>query len=122
MHCAATTPCTSRPRPRSTTPISSSPRGTATSPQPPSRRTAQSSLHTGGGTERSAELLGESDDDALGAAQEAEPVDLLVLRDLADELGTVAAQAGDDVVDVLDSEHDAAYAQRVRRGERGLHS
>src|SRR3954463_6875161 len=38
------------------------------------------------------------------------------LGDLADELATVAAQAGNDVVDVLDSEHDAAYAERVRRG------
>src|SRR5213595_104879 len=62
-----------------------------------------------------AELLGQSDDDALRATQEAEPVDVLVLRDLADEFGTVAAQAGNDVVDVVDSEHDAAYAQRVRR-------
>src|SRR3712207_6334268 len=61
------------------------------------------------------ELLGQSDDDALRATQEAEPVDVLVLRDLADEFGTVAAQAGNDVVDVVDSEHDAAYAQRVRR-------
>src|SRR5688500_19104570 len=65
--------------------------------------------------EVSAEPLRQSDDDALGAAQEAEPVDVLILRDLADELGTVAAQAGNDVVDVVDSEHDAAYAQRVRR-------
>src|SRR5256714_15474453 len=63
----------------------------------------------------SAELLGQSDDDALRATQEAEPVAVLVLRDLADEFGTVAAQAGNDVVDVVDSEHDAAYAQRVRR-------
>src|SRR5205814_495164 len=65
--------------------------------------------------EVSAELLGQSDDDARRATQEAEPVDVLVLRDLADEFGTVAAQAGNDVVDVVDSEHDAAYAQRVRR-------
>src|SRR5207247_4137616 len=65
--------------------------------------------------EVSAELLGQSDDDALRATQEAEPVDVLVLRDLADEFGTVAAQADNDVVDVVDSEHDAAYAQRVRR-------
>src|SRR3954470_14700008 len=63
----------------------------------------------------SAELLGESDDDALRATQEAEPVDVLVLRDIADELATVAAQAGNHVVDVVDSEHDAAYAKRVRR-------
>src|SRR2546421_6520211 len=65
--------------------------------------------------EVSAELLGQSDDDALRATQEAEPVDLLVLRDLADEFGTVAAQAGNDVVDVVNREHDAAYGQRVRR-------
>src|SRR3954451_18466318 len=61
------------------------------------------------------EALGESDDDALGAAEEAQPVDVLVLRDLADELAAVGAQAGDYVVDVLDREHDAADAQRVRR-------
>src|SRR5438045_7258283 len=61
------------------------------------------------------ELFGQSDDDALRATQEAEPVDVLVLRDLADEFGTVAAQAGNDVVDFVNSEHDAAYAQRVRR-------
>src|SRR4051812_42665256 len=63
----------------------------------------------------SAELLGQSDDDALRATEEAEPVDVLVLRDLADEFATVAAQARDDVVYVIDGEHDAAYAQRVRR-------
>src|SRR3954451_4763345 len=63
----------------------------------------------------SAELLGQCDDDALRATHEAEPVAVLVLRDLADEFATVSAQAGHDVVDVLDSEHDAAYAERVRR-------
>src|SRR5919109_1558819 len=52
----------------------------------------------------------------------AEPVDVLVLRDLADEFGAVAAQAGNDVVDVVDGEHDAAYAQRVRRRAFGLGS
>src|SRR3954465_15719007 len=46
----------------------------------------------------SAEPLGQSDDDALRAAQEAEPVDVLVLRDLADELRPVAAQTRNDVV------------------------
>src|SRR5207248_4262247 len=56
--------------------------------------------------EVSAELLGQSDDDALRATQEAESVDVLVLRDLADEFGTVAAQTGNDVVDVGDSERD----------------
>src|SRR5215218_5337967 len=63
----------------------------------------------------SAQLLGQSDNDALRATQEAESVDVLVLRDLADEFGTVAAQAGNDVVQVIDSEHDAAHAQRVGR-------
>src|SRR5205823_6294448 len=61
------------------------------------------------------ELLSQSDDYALRATQEAEPVFVLILRDLADEFGTVAAQTGNDVVDVVDSEHDAAYAQRIRR-------
>src|ERR1700704_5808139 len=65
--------------------------------------------------EVSAQLLGQSDDDALRATQEADPVDVLVLRDLVEEFGAVAAQAGNDIVDVVDSEHDAAYAQRVRR-------
>ena len=51
--------------------------------------------------EVSAELLGQADDDALRATQEAEPVAVLVLRDLADEFGTVALQAGNDVVDVV---------------------
>src|SRR4051794_39932762 len=37
----------------------------------------------------SAELLGQADDDALRAPQEAEPIDVLVLRNLADELGAV---------------------------------
>src|SRR4051794_1097889 len=64
--------------------------------------------------EVSAELFCQSDDDALRATQEAEPVFVLVLRNLADEFGTVPAQAGDDVADVVNSEHDAAYAQRIR--------
>ena len=53
----------------------------------------------------SAELLGQSDDDALRATQEAEPVAVLVLRDLADELGTVVAQAGNDVVEGIPAEY-----------------
>jgi hypothetical protein len=32
----------------------------------------------------------------------------------------MAAQAGNDVVDVIDYEHDAAYAQRVRRRAKGM--
>ena len=40
---------------------------------------------------------------------------VFVLRDLVENFGTVVAEAVDDIVDVLDGEHDAAYAQRVRR-------
>jgi hypothetical protein len=55
----------------------------------------------------SAELLGQSDDDALGAADIAEPIAVLVLRQLADEFGAMGAQAGNDGLDVVDREHDA---------------
>src|SRR4051794_12707881 len=61
------------------------------------------------------ELLGQADDDALRATQEAEPVHVLVLRDLADELRTVAAQAGKQVIDAVDPGHYGADAERVRR-------
>jgi len=40
----------------------------------------------------SADLLGQGDDDARGAAEVAEPEDALVLRHLAEEFGAVAAQ------------------------------
>jgi hypothetical protein len=63
----------------------------------------------------SAELLGQCDDDAFGAADVAEPIAVLVLRQLANEFGAVGVQAGKDVVKVFDGERDATYAQRVRR-------
>jgi len=62
----------------------------------------------------SGQLLRKSKDEALGRAHEAEPVDVLVLRNLADQLHPVAAQARHGVVDVVDREHDAADAERVR--------
>src|SRR5918995_2092924 len=65
--------------------------------------------------QRSAELLGQCDDDALGAADVTEPILVLVLHHLADELGAVAKQAGKDVLEVVDGEHDATDAQRVHR-------
>src|SRR5213075_686251 len=72
--------------------------------------------------EVSAELLGQSDDDALRATQEAEPVDVFVRRDLADEFGTVAAQASKDVVD-LSQQHAIVAAildhVTVSPGRRG---
>jgi hypothetical protein len=42
----------------------------------------------------SAELLGQCDDDAFGAADVAEPIAVLVLRQLANEFGAVGVQAG----------------------------
>src|SRR5581483_6413807 len=68
----------------------------------------------------SAELLGQADDDALGAAHEAKAVAVPVLSDPADELGAVGPQAGEHVVDVVDGEHDPAYSERVRGRGRGL--
>src|SRR6185437_5570723 len=62
-----------------------------------------------------ADLFGQGDDDARGAAEVAEPVAVLVLRHPAEEFGAVGAQAGDGVVDVVDSEHDTMQAQRVGR-------
>src|SRR5262245_34287438 len=63
----------------------------------------------------SAELFGQRDDDALGAADVTEPIAVLVLRHLANEFGAVGPKARDDVLDVVDGEHDPTYAQRVRR-------
>src|SRR4051812_26074048 len=52
--------------------------------------------------EPSAELLGQRDDDSLGAAEVAEPVAVLVLHHLADEFGAVGPQPGDSGVEVVD--------------------
>ena len=54
----------------------------------------------------SAELFGERNDDAIGTAEVAEAVEILVLRHLTDEVGAVSPHARDDVVDVVDREHD----------------
>ncbi|GGM87142.1 hypothetical protein GCM10007977_106360 [Dactylosporangium sucinum] len=47
--------------------------------------------HAGVTAIRSAELLGQGDDDPLGATDVAEPIAVLVLDQLADELGAVGA-------------------------------
>lgn len=67
---------------------------------------------------RSCGLLGQRDDGACGTAEVAEPVAVLVLHQLADEFSSVWPQAVEDVVDVLDGEHDAMCVQRVRWGAR----
>src|SRR4051812_33345099 len=52
----------------------------------------------------SADLLRQLDDDSLRAADVAEPVDVLVVLQLADELTAAGSQPGNDRVDVLDGE------------------
>jgi hypothetical protein len=66
----------------------------------------------------SEEFLGQRDDDARRASHVAEPVLVLVLSHLADEFGTVGAQANNRVVDSFDCKHNAPEAQRVRRSDR----
>jgi hypothetical protein len=46
----------------------------------------------------SADLLGQGDDDARGAAKVAEQEDALELRYIAEDFGAVGAQPGDGVV------------------------
>src|SRR5215204_7652983 len=62
-----------------------------------------------------AELLGQRDDDALGAADVAEPIAVLVLHHLANELRAADSQTGHDGVDIVDREHDPTHAQPVDR-------
>jgi hypothetical protein len=57
------------------------------------------------------QLLGQPDEDALGAADVAPAVEVLVLDDLPDQLGAMGAQPPEDVVEVVDREHDAADPQ-----------
>jgi hypothetical protein len=54
-----------------------------------------------------ADLLGQSDEDALGASDVTEPILILVLRQFTNQLGSVRAEPGERVVDVLHGEHDA---------------
>ena len=65
------------------------------------------------------ELFGKPDNDALGAADVADPIRVLVLHHLADQFGAVGAQARDDVVDVINGEHDAADPEGVHRNVLG---
>jgi hypothetical protein len=62
-----------------------------------------------------AELFGQSDHNALGAAEVTESVHVLVLRNFPNKFGPVLLQASNDVINVRDGEHDAAYTQRVHR-------
>src|SRR5215470_6238113 len=59
------------------------------------------------------ELLGKRNDDALRAADVTESVHVLILDYFAYQLSAMGAQAPEDIINVIDGEHDATYAQRV---------
>ena len=54
-----------------------------------------------------AELLGESDEQSFGAADVAEPIRVLVLHHVANELRAARAESHERLVDVVHGEHDA---------------
>src|SRR5919108_4057849 len=58
----------------------------------------------------SEKFLSQRDDDSRRASHVAQPVLVLVLDHLADELSAVCAEAGHGVVDVFDREHDLPEA------------
>ena len=70
------------------------------------------------------EFFGQSDQDAFGAAEVAELVDVFVVYHFAEQFRAVFFQAGHDVVDAGDGEHEAADALgvhgRVRVGGEGF--
>ena len=54
-----------------------------------------------------ADLLGQPDEDPLRASDVTEPILILVLRQFTNQLGSVRAEPGERIVDVLHGEHDA---------------
>jgi hypothetical protein len=62
-----------------------------------------------------ADALRQLDDDSLRAPEVAEPLDVLVALELADELSAEGSRAGNDGVDVLDGEGNMADTRHVRR-------
>jgi hypothetical protein len=63
-----------------------------------------------------ADLLGQPDENALGASHVAEPIHVFVLDHFVDELRAVLAQSGQRIVEVVHGEHDAKIAEGVYRG------
>jgi hypothetical protein len=55
----------------------------------------------------SPELLGEPDEKPFGAANVAQPIGLLVLHHVTDELRAMLLQSGERLVDIFNGEHDA---------------
>src|SRR5215210_5569329 len=62
------------------------------------------------------ELLGEPDEQSFGPADVAEPIRVLVLYHVANELRAARAEPHERRVDVVHGEHDAEVAERVHRG------
>src|SRR5919202_730441 len=63
----------------------------------------------------SADLLGQPDENALGASDIAEPIHVFVLDHFVDELRAVSAEPGERIVEIVHCEHDTQVAQRVHR-------
>ena len=53
------------------------------------------------------EILGEPDEDSLGATDVAEPIGISILDHFADEFRAAFAEPGERIVDVVHGEHDA---------------
>src|SRR5438309_1239292 len=64
----------------------------------------------------SADLLGQPDENALGASDVAEPIHVFVLDHFVDELRAVSVEPGERIVEVVHGEHDTQVAQSVHRG------
>src|SRR5438067_5813026 len=62
------------------------------------------------------DLLGEPDENSLGASDVAEPIHVFVLDDFVDELRTVSAEPDQRIVEVVHGEHDTQVAQSVHWG------
>ena len=61
------------------------------------------------------QLLGQADQDLLGAAQIAEAVRLLVLNDLPHHRCPVRREPGERCVKIVDGKHHAQIAERIDR-------
>src|SRR6266480_1253187 len=64
----------------------------------------------------SADLLGQPDENALGASDVAEPIHVFVIDIFVDELRAVLAEPGERIVEVVHGEHDTQIAESVHRG------
>ncbi|CAK7261668.1 protein of unknown function (plasmid) [Shinella sp. WSC3-e] len=65
---------------------------------------------------RLAEFLGEPDQQPLRPSDVAEPINVLVVDDFADELRAVRVQPFEGLADIVDGKHDAEVTQSVDRG------